>query len=169
MKPSFDLIEKDFNTCFAPLCVIGHALWEQNNLALLREFDAIGMKTREHTEGEKLMDAILVILAGLPSLSLLNTKLRPDPMLAASWHRQTFADQSMVSRTLDAFTPETLAVLQAASYSYWLEHTQLSTHDWRKTLMLDLDLTPLLASRNAEESTKGYLGKKTPPDGKSHG
>ena len=168
MKPSFDLIEKDFNTCFAPLCVIGHALWEQNNLAILREFDAIGMKTREHTEGEKLMDAFLVIVAGLPSLSLLNTKLRPDPMLATSWHRQTFADQSMVSRTLDAFTPETLAVLQAASYSYWLEHTQLSSHDWRKALMLDLDLTPLLASRNAEESTKGYLGKKTQLDGKWH-
>ena len=169
MKPSFDLIEKDFNTSFAPLCVLGHALWEQNDLSILRDFDAIGMKTRDHTVGEKLMDAFLVILAGLPSLSLLNTKLRPDPMLAASWHRPTFADQSMVSRTLDAFTPETLAVLQAAGYSYWLEHTQLSTHDWRKALMLDLDLTPLLTSRNAEESTKGYLGKKMPPDGRSHG
>jgi len=169
MKPNFGLTEKDFNPSFAPLCVLGHALWEQNDLSILRNFDAIGMKTRDHTVGEKLMDACLVILAGLPSLSLLNTKLRPDPMLAASWHRQAFADQSMVSRTLDAFTPETLAVLQAASYSYWLEHTQLSTHDWRKALMLDLDLTPLLASRNAEESTKGYLGKKMQPGGRWHG
>jgi hypothetical protein len=75
----------------------------------------------------------------------------------------------MVSRTWDAFTPETLAVLQAASYSDWLEHTQLSVHDWRKPLLLDLDLTPLLASRNAEERTKGYLGKKMQPVGRSHG
>lgn len=169
MKPSFDLTEKDFNTSFAPLCVLGHVLWEQNDLSILRNFDAIGMKTRDHTVGEKLMDAFLVILAGLPSLSLLNTKLRPDPMLAASWHRQAFAEQSMVSRTLDAFTPESLAVLQAASYSYWLEHTQLSTHDWRKALMLDLDVTPLLASTKAEESTKGYLGKKMQPADRWHG
>lgn len=169
MKPSFDLTEKDFNTSFAPLCVLGHALWEQNDLAILQNFDAIDMKMREHTVGEKLMDAFLVIMAGLPSLSLLNTKLRPDPMLAASWHRQAFADQSMVSRTLDAFTPETLAVLQAASYSYWLAHTQLAAHDWRQPLVLDLDVTPLLASQNAEASTKGYLGKKTQRVGRWHG
>lgn len=160
MKPTFDLIEDGFNTSFAPLCVVGHALWEQNDLALLREFNAIGMKTREHTVGDKLLDAFLVILAGLPSLSMLNTKLRSDPMLAPSWHREHFADQSMVSRTLDAVTAESLAVLQAASYAYWVEHTQLTHHDWRTPLMLDLDLTPLAASKNAEASTKGYVGKK---------
>jgi hypothetical protein len=82
-------------------------------------------------------------------------------MLAQSWHRSAFADQSMVSRTLDAFTADSLAALRAASYSYWLEHSQLAHHDWRKTVILDLDLTPLPASKHAEESTKGYLGKKT--------
>ena len=160
MKPTFDLIESGFNTSFAPLCVVGHALWERNDLEMLRQFNAIAMKTRDHTVGDKLLDAFLVIIAGLPSLSMLNTKLRPDPMLAQSWHRGNFADQSMVSRTLDAFDAESLAVLQSASYAYWHEHTQLHTHDWRTPLLVDLDLTPLLASKNAEESTKGYLGKK---------
>lgn len=161
MKPSFALTKQEFNTSFAPLCAVGQALWERGDLDVLRQFDAIEMKTREHTPGEKLLDAFLVILAGFPSLALLNTKLRPDPMLAQCWHRGILADQSMVSRTLDALDSESLAVLQAGSYGYWLEHTQLTTHDWRKPLFFDLDLTPLQASKQAEGSTKGYLGKKT--------
>lgn len=161
MKPSFDLTKQEFNTSFAPLCAVGQALWERGDLDVIRQFNAIEMKTREHTPGEKLLDAFLVILAGFPSLALLNTKLRPDPMLAQCWHRGILADQSMVSRTLDALDSESLAVLQAGSYGYWLEHTQLTTHDWRKPLFFDLDLTPLQASKHAEGSTKGYLGKKT--------
>lgn len=161
MKPSFDLTKQEFNTSFAPLCAVGQALWERGDLDVIRQFNAIEMKTREHTPGEKLLDAFLVILAGFPSLALLNTKLRPDPMLAQCWHRGILADQSMVSRTLDALDSESLAVLQAGSYGYWLEHTQLTTHDWRKPLFFDLDLTPLPASKHAEGSTKGYLGKKT--------
>ena len=161
MKPTFDLTETYFNTSYAPLCALGQALWERDELDLLRNFDAISMKSCDHTPGEKLLDAFLVILAGYPSLYMLNTKLRADPVLASAWHRQAFADQSVVSRTLDAFTDESLIRLQAASYGYWFEHTQLTNHDWRKRLMIDLDLTPLAASKHAEGSTKGYLGKKT--------
>jgi hypothetical protein len=161
MKPSFGLTENSFNTSFAPLCVVGQALWERGDLDSLRHFSVIDMQTRQHTPGEKLLDAFLVILAGCPSLSMLNTKLQPDPLLAQSWHRGAFADQSMVSRTLDALSGESLAALQAASYAFWLQHTQLRQHDWRKSLLIDLDLTPLPASPQAEASTKGYLGKKT--------
>lgn len=139
MKPAFGFTENDFNTSYAPLCVLGQALWERGELDILRNFDAISMKTFDHRLGEKLLDAFLVILAGYPSLYLLNTKLRPDPVLALAWHRTTFADQSMVSRTLDAFTPESLAVLPAVNYGYWHEHTQLTTHDWRKQIVLDLN------------------------------
>jgi hypothetical protein len=161
MKPAFGLTEEHFNTSYAPLCALGQALWERNDLDLLRNFDAISMKTCDHRPGEKLLDAFLVILAGYPSLHLLNTKLRPDPVLAQAWHRTAFADQSMVSRTLDAFTPAALTALQATNYAYWHEHSQLATHDWRQPLVLDLDLTPLPVSKRAEASTKGYLGKKT--------
>ena len=161
MKPEFELIEAGFNTSYAPLCVVGHLLWERGQLEKLRGFDAIKMKKRDHTVGEKLLDAFLVVIAGYPSLYLLNTKLAPDPMLAQSWHREQFADQSMVSRTLDACQSEGLDALREVSWDFWREHTQLAGHDWRKRIEVDLDLTPLLASRGAEESTTGYLGKKT--------
>ena len=163
MKTEFGLTDQHFNTSFAPLCVLGQALWERGELDTLRTFDLIAMKTQDHTPGEKLLDAFLVILAGYPSLYLLNEKLRPDPLLAQAWHRRQFADQSMVSRTLDIVTGEALLGLRAVSWEFWKSHSQLMNHDWRKRLLLDLDLTPLRASRRAEASTKGYLGKKTPP------
>ena len=162
MKPEFGVTESDFNTSYAPLCVLGQVIWESNQLSALREFSLSGMKTCEHTPGEKLMDALLLILSGYPSLYLLNSKLRPDPMLAQTWHRGQFADQSVVSRTLDAFTLDELQELGRVSHSFWQMHSQLSNHDWRQRLMLDLDLTPLRASRHAEASTKGYFDKKTP-------
>jgi hypothetical protein len=161
MKPRFGLTDKYFNTSYAPLCVLGHVLWERGELDRLRNFAAIPVKKRDHTAGEKLLDAFLVILAGYPSLYLLNSKLSPDPMLAQAWHRTRFADQSGVSRTLDACPLEGLEALREVSWDFWRTHTQLAHHDWRKRLVLDLDLTPLRASRQAEDSTKGYLGKKT--------
>jgi len=165
MKPVFDLTDKPFNTSFAPLCVLGHAFWERGELDILRNFSAIPVKSCDHTPGEKLLDAFLVILAGYPSLYMLNTVLRPDPMLAQAWHRTAFADQSIVSRTLDAFTAEGLTAFQSVSSDFWRAHSQLANHDWRRRLILDLDLTPLRISPQAEHSTKGYLGKKTSPGG----
>jgi hypothetical protein len=164
MKPEFGLTKEDFNTSFAPLCVLGQALWERGELDELRNYSLISMKTQDHTPGEKLLDAFLVILAGYPSLYLLNTKLRPDPMLAEAWHRGQFADQSMVSRTLDAITGDALNGLRSVSWDFWQSHSQLSSHDWRKRVLLDLDLTPLRASKRSEDSTKGYVGKKTNAD-----
>lgn len=163
MPPEFDLIDQPFNTSFAPLCALGDALWECGELDSLRKFSAIPTKSCTHTPGEKLLDAFLVILAGYPSLYMLNTALRPDPVLAQAWHRSTLADQSSVSRTLDVFTSDTLTALHTVSADFWHAHSQLAQHDWRQRLFVDLDLTPLRASAQAEDSTKGYVGKKTPP------
>jgi len=169
MPPKFDLTEQPFNTSFAPLCALGNALWERQELAGLRNFDAIPAKSCIHTPGEKLLDAFLVILAGYPSLYLLNTTLRPDPMLAQAWHRVSLAEQSSVSRTLDAFTPDALTALRTVSTDFWHAHSQLAQHDWRQRLFIDLDLSPLQASAQAEDSTKGYVGKKMPLGGNWRG
>lgn len=88
MPPEFDLTDQPFSTSFAPLCALGDALWERGELDSLRQFSAILAKSCIHTPGEKLLDAFLVILAGYPSLYLLNTALRPDPILAQAWHRR---------------------------------------------------------------------------------
>jgi hypothetical protein len=161
MKPEFGLTDQVFNTSFAPLCVLGSVIRERGQLNALRNFQAISTKKGDHRPGEKLMDAFLLILAGYPSLYLLNTTLRPDPVLAQAWGRTQLAEQSSISRTLDSCTEVALAELRHLSWQFWSQHTQLTHHDWRKPLILDLDLTPLPASAQAEASTRGYLGKKT--------
>lgn len=155
-----ELTNEYFNTSYAPLCILGQLLWERGTLDRLRNFAAIPMKKRDHTPGEKLLDALLALLAGYPSLYLFNSKLSSDPMLAEAWHREKFADQSMVSRTLDACPIEGLDDLREIGWDFWRNHSQLITHDWRKRIVFDLDLSPLPASRLAQDSTKGYLGKK---------
>lgn len=171
MKPRFDLTDGPCNTRFAPLCVLGHMLRTGHTLDPLLGFDLISMQSRVHTPGEKLLDAFLLILAGYPSLYLLNQHVRPGAILAQAWQRQGLADQSSVSRVLDAFDEpaggSALAGLRSVAFAFWQAHSQLPQHDWRGKLFIDLDLTPLPASRRAEDSTKGYLGKKTPPDANS--
>lgn len=161
MKPEFGLVKSGFNTSYAPLCVLGQAIKEREQLKALEQCELNRIKTCEHSPGDKLMDAFLVILSGCPSLYMLNTKLQPDPMLAKAWQRERFADQSVVSRMLDACGDEELEILRKISCNFWQQHTQLTNHDWRKRLIVDLDLTALKASRNAEDSTTGYVGKKT--------
>jgi hypothetical protein len=123
--------------------------------------DVIPLKTCRYTPGEKLLTAFLLILAGYPSLYLLNTTLRPDPVLAQAWGQEQLPEQSIVSRTLDACNEIALAELRSISWKFWHRHSRLPEHDWRKRLILDLDLTPLPASPRAEASTRGYMGKKT--------
>ena len=163
MKPQFDLTDKYFNTCYAPLCIVGYVLREQGILDSLLNLDVISQKKRDHTPGEKLMDAFLLIMAGYPSLYLLNQHLRPDRVLAQAWGRHQLAEQSNISRVLDRFDEAALVALRAISWNFWSAHSRLPSHDWRKKLIVDLDLTPLLASPRAQASTKGYLGKKMLP------
>ena len=118
MKPRFDLTDKYFNTCYAPLCVVGYVLREQGSLDPLLSFDVISQKKRDHTVGEKLMDAFLLILAGYPSLYLLNRHLRPDPVLAQAWGQRQLAEQSSISRVLDAFDETALTELRMIAWDF---------------------------------------------------
>lgn len=170
MKPSFNLIEEGFNTEYAPLCVLGQALWERKTLQEIRESSLIRMKTHDHTPGEKLIDAISLIMAGYPSLYLLNNTLRSDPMISKCWHREKgLAEQSSVSRVLDRYDEKGLKGLEEISHRFWEKHNRTKNHDWRSKLVVDLDLTPLEASKKAEGSRKGYMAKKTKQGDNYHG
>jgi hypothetical protein len=57
---------------------------------------------------------VVSVLADCASLKQINTRLRPDTALAAAWGRAGCADQSTITRVLDAFTPLTVAQLRTA-------------------------------------------------------
>jgi hypothetical protein len=130
----------------------------------------IPMKERDFSPASKLTQVLLSILGGCVTLSEVNVKLRDEHGLANVWRWERFADQSSLSRTLDALTLKQIHELREAVTLIWRNTGQTLQHDWRGYLWLDFDLSGLPCSKQAEESQKGYFsGKKTRPVASWHG
>ena len=92
---------------------VGYVLRQADFFAPLREHVQLGGKTILHEPHQKLLDVVVSVLADCASIKQINTRLRPDTALAA-WKRNTFADQSTITRVLDTFTPVSVAQLRTA-------------------------------------------------------
>lgn len=149
-------------TAYAPLAAFGYALRRAGVLQPLQAVN-LPLKTIDHTPGDKLVEALVLILAGGRSTSQIDLLLRPNLPLAQAWGQTQFAQQSTVARTLDAFDAESVSSLRHAFEVLFEQYSLARSHDFRfGPLWLDGDLTGLPASRRAEGSTKGYFaGKKT--------
>ena len=142
------------DTPFAPLGVLGYCLMHTNFLAPAFALVRLPLKTVAHTPTDKLLDVLVSILAGCRAVQQINTRLRPDLALAHAWGRQRFADQSTVARMLDAFTPAHVAQLRQGSEQLFRRESRTLQHDFEHDwLWLDIDLTPLPASKHAQAST----------------
>lgn len=164
------LVPMPTETGFAPLGVLGYCLSRTGFLRSLWGDLQVPIKTVDHRPEAKLVDVVVSILAGCRAVSQINTRLRPDLALAQAWGRERFAEQATIARTLDACGAAQVRQLRAGSEclfrreSFSLRHDL--TADW---LWLDLDLTPLPISKQAESSTKGKFGKKTAMVASWHG
>lgn len=165
MALEFGLTEQATNTNYAPLAAL---LWyyEQQKMLKALEQIEISMKVRDFSGLNKLKQVMVSILAGCETLSEVNTRLKSEVEFAEVWHWPRFADQSTLSRTLDALTLKQIEQLRQASQAIWQEFGQTSQHDWRGYLWVDFDLSGLPCGPQAEESQKGYFSdKKTQPAG----
>ena len=151
------------NTQYAPLAVLS-AHYQQDQTLKPLEMIEIPMKTVDYSPANKLQQVLLSILSGCEYLSEVNVRLRPDRQLAQVWQLESFAEQSTLSRTLDALTQMNIEQLRVAGTQIWHDHSQTMTHDWRGFLWLDFDLSGLPCGKQGEASTKGYFSdKKTSP------
>ena len=164
MNIEFDLTDGSFNTQFAPLAAL-FAHYQHNQVLAPLERVALSMKTRDFSPVCKLKQVLVSILAGCETLTAFNSELDGEVDLAAIWGWERFADQSTLSRTLDALTLMNLEQLRTATTAIWRSTSLTRQHDWRGFLLLDFDLSGLPCSPRAEASQKGYFsGKKTFPD-----
>lgn len=169
MTIEFGQTDELVNTQYAPLAVL-LALYQQNQVLKPLEGVHIAMRTRDFTPQDKLKQVFVSILAGCRTLSEVNQKLKSELLLAqvGSWPR--FADQSGLSRMLDALTLMNIEELRSAETKIWQDRSQTWRHDWRGYLWFDFDLSGLPCSSGAEASQKGYFsGKKTRPVANWHG
>ncbi|NOZ72342.1 MAG: hypothetical protein GXP38_10610 [Chloroflexi bacterium] len=169
MAIEFGLTEGPCNTQYAPLAAIS-ALYQANHTLEPLKKVPILMKKRVFSPVGKVIQVFLSILAGCETLSEVNTRLKPEVHLATVWGWGRFADQSTLSRTLDALTLKQIDPLREATTAIWRTHSRIQSHDWRGYLWLDFDLSGLPCGPRAEASQKGYFsGKKTPLDANWHG
>lgn len=161
MRPLIHLMTMPEDTNFAPLGVLGYCLTRTDFLQPVLAPVQLPLKMVQHSPGDKLLDVLLSILTGCRAISQINTRLRPEIALARAWERVGFAEQSTVARTLDQFTDVQIAQLRQGSETLFRRESRTLRHnlaaDW---LWLDIDLTPLPASKHAEGSTKGKISAK---------
>ena len=156
-------------TQYAPLCVLGSLVGQTDLFAPILNRMKFPEKMHVREPWLAILDLWISILAGCRSISQVNTRIRPDRLLAKARGRERFFEQSTLARVLDACTSEQVSQLRdgVEAMSRWIGQTP--HHPWKeKTLMIDIDLTGLPAGRKAEGSTKGYFsGKRGPVGGNS--
>jgi len=161
MRPVIHLMAMPEDTHFAPLGVLGYCLTRTDFLQPVMAPVQLRLKAVQYTPADKLLDVLVSILAGCRAITQVNTRLRPDLALARAWGRAQFADQSTLARTLDRFSDAQITQLRQGSEALFRRESRTFQHcfadDW---LWLDIDLTPLPASKHAEGSTKGKISVK---------
>jgi hypothetical protein len=83
----------------------------------VRRLVKVKQKTRLHTPLDKLLDALINILAGGAGLVEINTRVRPDSSVQRAFGRSCCAEQSTISDTLNACTTENIKQLRQAEGS----------------------------------------------------
>lgn len=149
-------------TGFVPLGVLGYCITRTKFLAPVFTELRLPIKKIDHTTNDKILDVLVSILAGCRAIYQVDTRLRPDLALAQAWGREQFASQSNLARTLDAFSEETVGQLRRGSEALFRRESRTLRHNFeQERLWLDIDLTPLPASKYAQGSAKGKIsGKK---------
>jgi hypothetical protein len=144
----------------ASLCALGVYLRRIKFFAPLEEGVHLRQKCRKYTAVQKLEMVLVGLLAGAKAVSHTDRTVRVDPALCAAFGLPGCAEQSVLADTLNAATAEDVAALAAAVGTLYRQHGQALRHDYaREVQVLDLDLSPLPASKHAEGAERGYMGR----------
>ena len=154
----------EYTTGFSPnasLAMLGH--WTQDK-GIWKKMEAsinIQHKVIKHAPHEKLQDLMINICAGGEGIADVNNRVRTDEALQKLFGRQVCAEQSTISETVNAATEQTSQEAETLVKQILRAYGSCYRHDYeKKCLLLDVDLTGLLAGKQAEGSEKGYFSGK---------
>jgi hypothetical protein len=149
-----------YDSGHASLCLLGTYLRQSGFFEPLEERVQIQQKTIKYSAVQKLEMFFVALLAGAKAVSQTNLTVRVDPALWRAFGLPGCADQAGIAHTLDAATETDVSALREAVAETFCRFSQARRHDFsREPLVLDLDLSPLPASRHAEGSTRGSMGR----------
>jgi hypothetical protein len=154
----------------ASLALVGLHFQHMNLWTTVRQFVQIKQKVHQHDPLDKLLDCFINILAGGRGLNEINLRVRPDVALQVAFGRGQCAEQSTISRTLNACTADTVAQLRQANETLLRQYGCSFQHDYQhRPQLLDIDLTGLIAGRLGEGVTKGYFAHQRNARGRQLG
>ena len=153
------------NSLFTPrasLAALGLRLQAWGVWEVVRDQLQIKQKVHAYQPLDKVLDCFINILAGGAGLVEINLLVRPDVGVQRAFGRPTCAEQSTISDTLNACTPENVEQLRSAVQLILRQQSQSYAHDYAAAWqVLDVDTTGLPAGRLGEGVTKGYFaGRK---------
>ena len=148
------------DSAHASLCALGVYLRRMDFFRPLEQGVHIRQKVLKYSSVQKLEMFFVGLLAGAKAVSHTATPVRVDPALIAAFGLPGCAEQSVIAQTLNAATEQDVADLQAALGEIFGCYGQARRHHFKQELLvLDVDLSPLPASRRAEGSERGYMGR----------
>src|ERR687884_30112 len=149
-----------FDSSHASLCALGAYLRQIDFFAPLEARLHLKQKVVKYTPIQKVEMVFVALLAGAKAIVQTGTTLRVDPALQRAFGLPGCADQSVLAETLNAATDQDVVALRTAVDEIFQQHSQACRHDFvQDLLVLDIDLSPLPASRKAEGSERCYMGR----------
>ena len=149
----------------APLAAIAPVIAERQIFEPIHRGVIIPQKTIDFRPTDKLVFVVLGILSGAETVYEVNHTLRVDEPLLRAFGYDACADQSVLQQTLNASVAENVVQLEAALGQIWNQGNrsvrllEVAARE-QKIVTIDIDLSGLPASKNAEGSSKGYFSGK---------
>jgi hypothetical protein len=148
-------------TQFAPLVALGCYVRSLDLFAPLWARLSFPQPTHTVHPQMALLEVWVSLLAGCRSIKQVNSKIRPDEVLAQAWGCSRFAEQSTLARVLDACQVEQVQQFREGSRAIYRWIGAAPRHAWDHPLLIDIDLTHLPSGVKTQGATKGYAsGKK---------
>lgn len=158
MSKSYCLPEQRTFTARAPLVAIGIKIRHSGLLQPIFQKVRIAQKKVKFSPTEKLVDALIAILAGAHGLVEVNKRVRPDVALQRAFGRSGCAEQSVVQDTLDACTAQNVAQMEEAVALIYRKHSRGYRHPYHlEWQLLDVDLTGRPCGPKAAFASRGYF------------
>jgi hypothetical protein len=152
--------QKWYGSAYASLCILGTYLREIGFFEPGERRVHLQQKVLKYTAVQKLEMLFVGVLAGIKAVSHTATTVRVDVALTSAFGLPGCADQSVIADTLDAATEADVADLGAAIAELFGRYSQARQHAFEKEIVvLDVDLSPFPASKDAEGSERGYMGR----------
>ena len=159
--------QKWYDSGHASLCVLGQYLRQIGFFEPLERRVHLEQKVLKYTPIQTLEMLFVGLLTGIKAVSHTATSVRVDVALTAAFGLPGCADQSVLADTLDAAQDGDVADLQAALAELFAQYSQARQHPFdQELLVLDVDLSPLPASKHAQGSERGYLGRSRSKTGR---